>query len=298
MTPDEKGIRDFLRWLFPLGFSGELELAWTAPGSSAPIYAAHFDYESLDGMAAMATVMNSEGANCYFTPVSMVPGLGDRRCTNADLAATQVLWCDIDRKGREEPVRFDVVKPAVAVTTNPELRNTHAYFRLSRPLTDGAEVARLNKRIAAAVPHGDSASTNGARVLRVPGCVRWPTEDKPGEPHVIGARWFGRESYSVAQIEQAFPAPAGNGRRDYGINGIGSRDWSQLLADAIEEGGRNSTIAKMYGYLLSRRVDPCFARDLILAANGAYCDPPLDGAEVEAVCENVAAAELQKGDSS
>lgn len=67
-----------------------------------------------------------------------------------------------------------------------------------------------------------------------------------------------------------------------------------VIVGRIAEGGRNDTLARLYGHLLRRRVDARLAAAIISAVNGAFGDPPLDASEVQSIARSIAARELAR----
>lgn len=53
-----------------------------------------------------------------------------------------------------------------------------------------------------------------------------------------------------------------------------------VVREKVPEGQRNTTIARISGHLLAKRVDARICLDLMLAFNEKYCSPPLDEKEV------------------
>jgi hypothetical protein len=64
--------------------------------------------------------------------------------------------------------------------------------------------------------------------------------------------------------------------------------WRELVRYGVGEGARNHTIARLYGHLLRRDVDPVVALELVTTWNAVRCRPPLPEAEVVAVAANIA----------
>lgn len=71
--------------------------------------------------------------------------------------------------------------------------------------------------------------------------------------------------------------------------------WRRIVG-GVGEGERNASAARIYGHLLSRRVDPIVGLELMVAWDSQRNRPPLGRAEVEKVCESIAARELRKRD--
>ena len=73
----------------------------------------------------------------------------------------------------------------------------------------------------------------------------------------------------------------------HAFSGHTTEHWCSLIADGVNEGARNQSIASLAGHLLWHRVDPEVTRELLRAWNEARCRPPLDDAEVETVVQNI-----------
>lgn len=71
-------------------------------------------------------------------------------------------------------------------------------------------------------------------------------------------------------------------------------DWRRLVAEGVEEGVRNNTIAALAGHLLKRDIDPFMCLDLLLAWNRAKCCPPLPDEEVVATVNSIARLEARR----
>ena len=71
-------------------------------------------------------------------------------------------------------------------------------------------------------------------------------------------------------------------------------EWRRLVSDGVTEGERNSTLARLAGLPLRRRVDPYVTLQLVLAFNEARCRPPLPEAEAAQVVDSIARAEVRR----
>lgn len=77
---------------------------------------------------------------------------------------------------------------------------------------------------------------------------------------------------------------------------VPASEWRQIAAGEIKEGERNSTMTRMCGMLLHRKVDPYVTFDLLLAWNQKNCHPPLDDREVHNIVSSISRAEaIQRG---
>jgi hypothetical protein len=70
--------------------------------------------------------------------------------------------------------------------------------------------------------------------------------------------------------------------------------WHELASQEVEDGKRNTTIARFAGHLLRRYVDPRVALELLLAWNATHCQPPLSRTEVVCTVNSIAGKELKR----
>ncbi|MBV8548292.1 MAG: bifunctional DNA primase/polymerase [Alphaproteobacteria bacterium] len=70
--------------------------------------------------------------------------------------------------------------------------------------------------------------------------------------------------------------------------------WREMIAQGVQEGGRNNAVTKLAGHLLGKKVDPHATLDLMLIWNQVRCHPPMDEEEVFQIVENVAEREFKK----
>jgi Primase C terminal 1 (PriCT-1) len=67
-----------------------------------------------------------------------------------------------------------------------------------------------------------------------------------------------------------------------------------LVREGVAEGQRNDSIARLTGYLLSRRVDAVVVFELLTAWNEARCRPPLTESEIATIVDSIARCELKR----
>jgi hypothetical protein len=67
-----------------------------------------------------------------------------------------------------------------------------------------------------------------------------------------------------------------------------------LFHNAISEGRRNDTIARIVGHMLRHRVDPLIVVEIAAALNAVKCVPPLPADEVLTICNSICARELKR----
>jgi hypothetical protein len=297
MKPNRDEIEHFLSQMYG-GFGGVIELAWSPADQDAIICADHYSHDKLDKFVEHAVELNADRANIYFTPaVLRADTVG--RAHDDDVAEVRFLWTDLDSaEAMDAPAkRYTVCEPTASVLTraSPDQR-MHCYWLLDQPLAGGAEARRLNRRVTAHM-FGDMSCTNPARVLRLPGTVRWPTEEKPIGPHHLEP-WFYGESlnvYTAEEIEAAFPVvKEARGRRDYGLVSGSGTDWDTFLAQPIKEGERNGKLFRLTGKLLSKNLSPHLVAEIVQAVNAYHCTPELDEDEVDVLVDSCCAVARRK----
>lgn len=72
------------------------------------------------------------------------------------------------------------------------------------------------------------------------------------------------------------------------------RNLRQHVGGPIVEGQRNTTLTRIVGHLLAKRVDPYVVLEIAHAINRARCVPPLDDSEVFRIVESVGRCEARK----
>src|SRR5262249_2325512 len=70
--------------------------------------------------------------------------------------------------------------------------------------------------------------------------------------------------------------------------------WNDAIRDGAGKGCRNDSMTRLVGHLLHRRVDPLTTLEIALAVNDARYRPPMTHAEVTAIVDSIAAAELRR----
>lgn len=69
--------------------------------------------------------------------------------------------------------------------------------------------------------------------------------------------------------------------------------WRELVKGVVE-GTRDSTTAKLAGYLLRRSVDPFVVLELLQGWNTTRCAPPLPESDIERIVDSIAGKELKR----
>ena len=71
-------------------------------------------------------------------------------------------------------------------------------------------------------------------------------------------------------------------------------EWRALVANGVDEGQRDCTLAKLAGHLLRRFLDPFVVLDLMQCWNATRCRPPLPEADVARIVESICTKELRR----
>ncbi len=74
--------------------------------------------------------------------------------------------------------------------------------------------------------------------------------------------------------------------------------WGDLISHPVCEGSRHSTLLRILGHLLGKRVDSRIAEIAIHAINRSVCHPPLPDGEVNNIFRNLGLREANKRDRS
>jgi len=74
--------------------------------------------------------------------------------------------------------------------------------------------------------------------------------------------------------------------------------WRELVCNGIAEGQRNSSAARLAGYLLRRFIDPFVVLELVQCWNGTHCCPPLSPDEIITIVNSICGRELARRQGS
>lgn len=191
LAPDIDSIRCHLEtWAAPyIGTEyedGLCEIAFTAPGSSAPDRARFFGLDDLDAAARFAMQENAQGANIYIGAALRTPEANPhKRGSTLDFYAAAFAVCEADKDADDVAERIEAAgfKGAIRVMTgqHPEKR-VHHWLPL-RELCDDPDA--YTEALVALVAHvgADAKVKDSARVLRLGGTVNWitnPTKQAKG----------------------------------------------------------------------------------------------------------------------
>jgi hypothetical protein len=75
-------------------------------------------------------------------------------------------------------------------------------------------------------------------------------------------------------------------------------EWRELVCNGVAEGQRNSSAARLAGYLLRRFIDPIVALELVQSWNAMRCSPPLPLDEIIAIVNSICGRELARRQAS
>jgi hypothetical protein len=70
--------------------------------------------------------------------------------------------------------------------------------------------------------------------------------------------------------------------------------WRELACNGVAEGQRNSSAARLTGYLLRRFIDPIVTLELVQSWNAVHCSPPLPADEIVAIVNSICGRELKR----
>jgi hypothetical protein len=70
--------------------------------------------------------------------------------------------------------------------------------------------------------------------------------------------------------------------------------WRSFIGETVEGSHRGHAIARLYGLLVCRFLDPILALDIVRMFNELRCKPPLDDAEVVRIANDIANREANR----
>lgn len=76
--------------------------------------------------------------------------------------------------------------------------------------------------------------------------------------------------------------------------GATPREWYSFLDDMVDGSRRGAAVARLYGLLVRRYIDPTIAMGIIEIFNEARCQPPLDRHEMENIAADIAHREAER----
>lgn len=179
-------LREITRGWDDLGEPVRIELRCLFPGRKPDISRFSPDEAGISALVQHAVVMNGSGLNCYVVvnPVrASAPLRRDGKLSGAfdeDIPAAFNFWADGDDETAAASIRnFAGPKYTMAVTTGrvPSPR-PHIYWRCEDAPIRNLEAWSGIQRAIAARLSTDSTVVNPSRIMRLPGTVNWPTDQK------------------------------------------------------------------------------------------------------------------------
>ena len=199
-----------------------LELRSLFPGRNPDIQRFLPTPDGFDQLADHAIGMNRHGLNAYVVVNPVRKDAPIRRAgklsgaMDEDIIAAFHFWADGDDEDAANSIRnFAGPKWTMAVTTGrvPSMR-PHIYWRCDEPIYNLTAWTGIQKAIAARLST-DRTVVNPSRIMRLPGTVNWPTDQKTAKgriPELVTLRTEyddDREPVSFDQMLRAFgPGPS------------------------------------------------------------------------------------------
>ena len=198
-------------------------------------------------------------------------------------AASGIWVLDVDGEDGESTVRaleieHDALPPTVEAITG---KGRHLYFRWP------ADTEIRNSQLRADLPGLDWRG-NGGYVLGPPSI------------HPTGRRYC----WSVDSADAFADAPPwlidllSTKVRAAETNAITAaakaESWRSFVNETVEGSHRSHAIARLYGLLVRRYVDPIVALDIVRMFNTMRCKPPLDDHDVVRIADDIAHREAQR----
>lgn len=214
-------------------------------------------------------------------------GLCDGRGGKGNILEIPALWVDLDFKpgfGFEEAcqLRGIPLKASIIVNSGGGL---HVYWALKESATkeEFPLVENVLKRLAQ-VYHGDHASAEAARILRIPGTLNHKYSP-PCEVKLI--RLEPDRRYNLGELDDTLPpleTSPGSPKDEGDRNPPG---WERpIIEEGVKEGERNVSIAKLVGRYAVKALGREEILPILLDANSRF-DPPLEEAEIETILDSM-----------
>lgn len=296
---DQSQALDFLRIITEgwedLPEPAALELRCLFPGRSPSVSRYSPDEEGFSLAIDHATAMNQSGLNVYpvINPVrASAPLRRDGKLSGAlddDIIGSFFFWADADDEAATYAIKnFAGPKFTMSVTTGrvPFVR-PHVYWRIEDGLIQNLELWSDIQRGIAAQLSTDKSVINPARIMRLPGMINWPTEDKAKNKGRVPEMATLRTDFP----EDRDPVPFERMRRIFEEAGKASRTKSGGSDTggnfSFDTGGDQRSIADYADILRRARTDGekhTGVRDLSASLAGAGVPIALACAIVKEVC--------------
>jgi hypothetical protein len=76
--------------------------------------------------------------------------------------------------------------------------------------------------------------------------------------------------------------------------GTPTSEWRDMVRNGVAEGQRNSSAARLAGYLVRRFIDPVVVLEIVQSWNALRCSPPLPPDEIIAIVNSICGRELAR----
>lgn len=224
--------------------------------------------------------------------VGMLPRLGRAGDDQRRYAPSRVLWVDTARSVRKlelfEPMPTAIVRSG---GIDGDEAKRHAYWALQSPLP-----AQAVKQHALRIQHhleGDPASTEAARILRVPGSINHKTGNVATVEHFTG------DVHALAAITGELPDSPDYAPPDAPKRAKSTDELEELFAGTYHEGGedgRHEHFRSIVGVLLARCpwMPPDVLLELAVCWAQKHTVPCRPRAELERNFDNLLARELTR----
>ena len=192
-------------------------------------------------------------------------------------AASGVFVVDIDSADAESALRrledeHGALPPTVEAITG---KGRHLYF-----LWPGVPVRNSASKVAP----GIDVRGDGGYILAPPSI----------HPSGRAYAWSVDTANSFAEAPEWLLAKITDRTNGNGHAPAPPSQWRTLVMDGVEEGRRDTSVARFAGYLLRRRIDPVVALELLQVWNETRCRPPLPPEDIERIVDSIARKELMR----
>jgi hypothetical protein len=222
------------------------------------------------------------------------------RAREVDIVLGLVLSVECDQHPHEATTKLEgILGPATIVAASGgkwvdpqtgELHDKlHLHWRLRSPAR-GSDLAKLKQArdLAARIVGGDPSNKSICHPIRWPGS--W---HRKAEPVLCAIKTADPDA--EIDLESALAALSANVPAAVASSKAATppAEWRKLV-QGVAQGERNSSTARLAGYLLRRRVDAVVALELLQGWNAARCTPPLPENEVARIVDSIADKELTR----
>lgn len=274
-----------------------LELRCLFPGRSPSVSRYSPDESGFEMLLEHATAMNQSGLNVYpvINPVrASAPLRRDGKLSGAqdeDIIGSFFFWADADDEAATYAIKnFAGPKFTMSVTTGriPFVR-PHVYWRIEDGLIQNLELWSDIQRGIAAQLSTDKAVINPARIMRLPGMINWPTDQKAAKgriPEVATLRTDFPEDRDPVPFERmrrifedagkASRTKTGNSGGNFDFDPGGDHrtadDYADILRRARTDGEKHGGVRDLAASLAGAGVPLSMARAIVRDACPVWDD--------------------------